>query len=69
LHHDPPRAAKKLGVTEEWLHEIHTMMDPSDGAVWIDDGTEHGTPGFTEVGMENLIEDMDRFPPKASDGS
>jgi len=49
-------AASVLAVEEKILWDMHTDMDEYHGAVWIDDGNENVTAGFTEVGMESLTE-------------
>jgi len=56
-------AARVLGVDEEILWDMHTNMDKYNGAVWIDDGTENGTAGFTEFGMESLTEMLPYYLP------
>ncbi|MEQ1717850.1 MAG: hypothetical protein ABL907_18045 [Hyphomicrobium sp.] len=48
------RAAHMLAVDLELLWEIHTVMDASDGAVWIHDETEDGIASFTPLGLENV---------------
>jgi hypothetical protein len=45
------------------LWDMHTDMDEYDGAVWIDDGTENGTAGFTEFGLESLTEMLPHYLP------
>lgn len=57
------QAAKVLCVDEEILSDMHTDMDEYEGAVWIDDGTENGTAGFTEFGSESLAEMLPHYLP------
>ena len=52
------RAAKILAVDEDMLHDIHMTMEACDGAIWIYDEAGDGTAGFTEIGMENLEEEL-----------
>jgi hypothetical protein len=51
-------AAEMLNADEELLRDIHTRMAFEDGALWIHDGTEHGTAGFTNPGLDNLRESL-----------
>ena len=57
------QAARVLSVDEEILWDMHTDMDEYEGAVRIDDGTENGTVGFTEVGMESLTDMLPYYLP------
>ncbi len=59
------QAARILSVDEDILWDMHTGMDEYESAVWIDDGTENGTAGFTEFGLESLTEMLPHYRPAA----
>ena len=40
------------------LHDIHMTMEACDSAIWIYDEAGDVTGGFTEIGMENLEEEL-----------
>jgi hypothetical protein len=63
------RAATILSAAEDWLGDIHIAMGARRGAVWIDDGTEDGMRGFTEVGMDALAELVADLDPEDSSPS
>ena len=51
-----PRAALKLGISEELLAEIASDLEPEDGVLWVYDNTEDGCQAFTEFGLESVGE-------------
>ena len=56
------RAAMMLGISEDLLVRIADTMEPEDGVLWICDSTEDGTRGFTDFGIENVLEVLDDPP-------
>jgi hypothetical protein len=53
------RAAIMLGISDDLLDRIADTMEPEDGVLWIHDGTEDGTRGFTSFGLDNVREILD----------
>ena len=57
-----PRAAARLGISEELLAEIAIDLDPEDGILWVRDGTKEGCTGFTLFGLESVQEILNDKP-------
>lgn len=51
-----PRAAARLGISEEFLAEIASDLEPEDGVLWVHDATEKGCQAFTEFGLDSVRE-------------
>jgi len=51
-----PRAAARLGISEELLAEIASDLEPEDGVLWVHDSTEDGCCGFTLFGLDSIQE-------------
>ena len=50
------RAAMMLGISEELLDRIADTLEWEDGILWVYDSTEYGRRGFTDFGIENVLE-------------
>ncbi len=48
--------AEMLGEDVDWLSEISGDMEPEDGYLWIYGPNEEQTQGFTDFGIDNLID-------------
>ena len=57
-----PRAAARLGISEELLAEIAIDLEPEDGVRWVHDSTEEGCYGFTLFGLESVQEILNDKP-------
>ncbi len=57
-----PRAAARLGISEELLAEIAFDLEPEDGVLWVHDHTDEGCQGFTLVGLESVQEILNDAP-------
>ena len=57
-----PRAAARLGISEQLLAEIAIDLEPEDGALWVHDGTDEGCCGFTDFGLESVQEILNDKP-------
>ena len=57
-----PRAAARLGISEELLAEIASDLEPEDGVLWVYDSTEDGCQAFTEFGLESVSEILRDLP-------
>lgn len=51
-----PRAAARLGISEELLAEIAFDLKPEDGVLWVRDNTEEGCYTFGQFGLEIVQE-------------
>jgi hypothetical protein len=47
--------AEMLSEDIDWLSEIAGEMEPEDGYLWIYGPNEEQTEGFTDFGIDNLI--------------
>ena len=57
-----PRAAARLGISEELMAEIASDLEPEDGVLWVYDSTEDGCQAFTEFGLESVGEILRDLP-------
>jgi len=57
-----PRAAARLGISEELLAEIAIDLEPEDGVLWVHDSTEESCYGFTLFGLESVQENVSDKP-------
>jgi hypothetical protein len=54
------RVAELLGEDEDLLHEISIGMEPEDGVIGVHGLGDDYTPAFTEFGIENLRDLIER---------
>ena len=57
-----PRAAARLGISEELLAEIAIDLEPEDGVLWVYDSTEDDCHGFTLFELESVQEILNDKP-------
>ena len=50
------RVADDLGESVDWLHDVATGMDSEDGMIWVYGPGDDQVMGFTDFGIDTLVE-------------